>query len=182
MIDIAVIRLPRISNFTDFLALETASGVSLRYVSQPGKLGNPDLVIIPGSKNTNADMKWLRESGFESKLKNLHRLEPVRQGTAPKDGQASQTPIFGVCGGFQMLGEIILDPDSVEGNLYEISGLGLLPLETVLAGDKELSQVRGVVDALPFADKGTEFQGYEIHVGQTEFRVPSSEARIRKKE
>ena len=88
--DIAVIRLPRISNYTDFLALETAPGMSLRYVSDARKLAEPDLVILPGTKNTISDMVFLKESGFEQKLKKLRQDE---------------VPIIGICGGYQMLGK-----------------------------------------------------------------------------
>jgi cobyric acid synthase CobQ/L-threonine-O-3-phosphate decarboxylase len=152
LIDIAVIRLPRISNFTDFLPLETMPGVSLRYISNPAKMGNPDLVIIPGSKNTIADMKFLRESGFESRIKNL---------------RTSQTPIFGICGGLQMLGSRINDPDGIEGDCSEIRGLELLPIETILTENKKLTQIKGTISNLPFSEAGIPFKGYEIHAGRT---------------
>lgn len=155
LIDVAVIRLPRISNFTDFLALENTPGIALRYVSNPRKLGKPDLIIIPGSKNTIGDMRFLRESGFEP------RLQAARN---------ARIPIFGICGGYQMLGEMIEDPDGVEGETREIRGLGFLPLKTVLSGDKELAQVAGETLSLSFAKSGAKFKGYEIHMGET-FRV-----------
>ncbi len=151
-IDIVVIRLPRISNFTDFLPLETMPNVSLRYVSNPAELGTPDLLIIPGSKNTIADMKFLRESGFELKINKL---------------RTSQTPIFGICGGLQMLGEKIFDPNGVEGELKEIRGLSLLPIETILTEKKKLTQTQGSISNLPFADGKIPFKGYEIHAGET---------------
>jgi cobyric acid synthase CobQ/L-threonine-O-3-phosphate decarboxylase len=154
LIDIAVIRLPRISNFTDFLPLETMHSVSLRYVSHPAKLGRPDLIIIPGSKNTIADMKFIRESGFESKIKNL---------------RTSQTPIFGICGGLQMLGAKIYDPDNIEGELSEIDALHLLPIETTLTKEKKLTQIKGLISNLPFSDSDIPFEGYEIHAGETTF-------------
>ncbi|MCK5844724.1 MAG: cobyric acid synthase, partial [Victivallales bacterium] len=152
LIDVAVVRLPRISNFTDFLALENTPGINLRYVSNPRKLGKPDLIIIPGSKNTIGDMRFLRESGFEARLMTARN---------------AHVPIFGICGGYQMLGERIADPDGVEGDTREIRGLGFLQLDTVLRGDKELSQVSGETLSLPFAESGAEFKGYEIHMGET---------------
>jgi adenosylcobyric acid synthase len=151
-LDVAVIRLPRISNFTDFLALENTPGITLRYVSNPRKLGKPDLIIIPGSKNTIGDMIFLRESGFEARLLTARN---------------ARVPIFGICGGYQMLGDSIADPDGVEGETREIRGLGFLPVDTVLRGDKELSQVVGETLSLPFAESGAEFKGYEIHMGET---------------
>ena len=152
-IDIAVIRLPRISNFTDFLALETMPNISLRYVTNPKELGTPDLLIIPGSKNTIADMKFLRETGFEREINNLRN---------------SQTTIIGICGGLQMLGKKISDPNGIEGELSEINGLGLLPINTILTEEKKLIQTQGTISNLPFADKGIPFQGYEIHAGESE--------------
>ena len=152
-LDIAVIRLPRMSNYTDFLPLETASGVSLRYVSSPRELGLPDLIIIPGTKNTCSDMTFLRESGFEIKIKFAH---------------THGVPIVGICGGYQMLGQFISDPHSVEGDIPQIDGLGFLPTKTTLHAKKELAQVRGVVqNNFPFVAAGTEFHGYEIHAGET---------------
>ncbi|NOY74812.1 MAG: cobyric acid synthase [Kiritimatiellaeota bacterium] len=151
-IDIAVVRLPRISNFTDFLALENSPGVAVRYVSDPRKLGSPDLIIIPGSKNTIADMRFLRESGFEN------RLNAARN---------SRIPVFGICGGYQMLGEKISDPEGVESGDRVIRGLGFLLSETTLTNGKELSRVSGEIRNLPFASAGTRFIGYEIHMGET---------------
>ena len=153
IIDIAVIRLPRISNFTDFMPFETIKNVSLRYVSTPEKLGSPDLVIIPGSKNTIADMKFLRKSGFETEIKNL---------------RDSQTHIIGICGGLQMLGEKISDPDAVEGEEEKIKGLSFLPILTTLAKEKKLTQVKGEISNFPFTDTDVPFEGYEIHAGKTE--------------
>ncbi len=95
LIDIAVIRLPRISNFTDFNALEYIEGVGVRYVGSAAELGDPDLVILPGTKNTMADLLWLRQSGMEAAMLKLH---------------GRGTPIFGVCGGYQMLGQSLSDP------------------------------------------------------------------------
>ncbi|MGD9202534.1 MAG: cobyric acid synthase [Chitinispirillia bacterium] len=153
IIDIAVIHIPRISNFTDFLCLEKTGGVQVRYVNCPENMGIPDLIIIPGTKNVRADMAFLRENGF---VQTLVRLS------------SQNIPVFGICGGYQMLGISIKDPYGVEGAAGSETGLGLLSVETVLEREKELAQVEGFTNsALPFAQKGTCFKGYEIHVGQT---------------
>ena len=117
-IDIAVIRLPRISNFTDFAPLESHPALGMRYVERPGELRVPDLVILPGTKSTTADLLWLRETGLEAVILKL---------------AAGGTPVLGVCGGYQMLGEVLEDPDGVEGTLPSLRGLGLLPCRTVFA-------------------------------------------------
>ena len=122
LLDIAVIRLPRISNFTDFAVLECREEVSLRYVSKAGDFGNPDLVILPGSKNTMEDLLWLRQSGLEGKV--------LRHASSGK-------PVFGICGGYQMLGEEIRDPEGVERG-GTIKAMGLLPAVTVFEGKLEI--------------------------------------------
>ncbi|HBC87950.1 MAG TPA: hypothetical protein DCZ94_13440 [Lentisphaeria bacterium] len=152
-LDIVVIRLPRISNYTDFLAFESLDKINVRYVERPDEFGTPDLVFIPGSKNTCSDMKFLHESGLENKIRRAY---------------ASGTPVFGICGGYQMLGEKISDPHGIEGVPSSVKGLGLLPVETIIEKEKELSQVSGKVGmGLPFAFSGTPFSGYEIHMGKT---------------
>ena len=100
LVDVAVIRLPRLSNFTDFNPLERMEEVSLRYVGSAGKLGHPDLIILPGTKNTMDDLRWLRQSGLESAI-----LKHAAKGGA----------VVGICGGYQMLGSTVSDPDGVEG-------------------------------------------------------------------
>ena len=153
LIDIAVIRLPRISNFTDLDVLTQYAGVSVRYVSRCEALGTPDLVILPGTKSTIADLKWLRASGLETAMLRL-----------------KGTPIFGICGGYQMLGERISDPDGTEGG-GEIRGLGLLPGETVFTADKCRRQMRGVLPEIPDGFwkclSCAAFEGYEVHMGRT---------------
>lgn len=155
VIDIAVIRLPRISNFTDFNPLESLEGVSLRYVTRPEELRNPDLILLPGSKNTMGDLIWLRENGLEALIKR----------------QAGKgTVIFGICGGYQMLGESILDPHGVEHG-GEMAGMGLLPVRTVFAKEKTRTRVEGMVTAQGgrlSALRGAAIEGYEIHSGQTD--------------
>lgn len=154
-VDIAVIRLPRISNFTDFNVFSIIKGVSLRYVSNIRDFRNPDMVIIPGTKNTIEDLKWLREAGLEIKVKR-HANE----------GKA----VFGICGGYQMLGETISDPQYVEGG-GEIEGLKLLEINTVFSKDKTTTQNRSVINKLSgFYEKlsGIPVEGYEIHMGKSE--------------
>lgn len=154
LVEIDVVRLPRISNFTDFNALERMSEVSLRYVSSPSELGNPDAVILPGTKSTLSDLKWLRESGLEAAV-----LKAASRGTA----------IVGICGGYQMLGESVSDPENAEGG-GSLRGLGLLKGETVFCGEKSRRRVEGTVAGAEgiFKDlNGAEFEGYEIHMGRT---------------
>jgi adenosylcobyric acid synthase len=148
-LDVAVIRLPKISNFTDFFALEATSGVGVRYVQDRRSLGNPDLIILPGTKNTIADLKWLRESGLEAAI-----LRLADEGTM----------VFGICGGYQMLGERVTDGEGVEiEGGGSMAGLGLLPLNTVFLREKQRKQVSGRVEAFG----GVAVEGYEIHMGSS---------------
>jgi adenosylcobyric acid synthase len=159
LLDIAVIRLPRISNFTDFNALERLEEVSLRYVHTVGELGRPDLVLLPGTKNTLDDLRWLRQSGLEAAiLKHVH----------------SGGPLVGICGGYQMLGKSLSDPQGVEGG-GSLRGMGLLTGETTFTPEKARTQVTGVVSGAQgiFAPlNGAEFRGYEIHMGHTSVDTP----------
>ena len=154
LIDIAVMRLPRMSNFTDFAPLERMEDVTLRYVSRTTELGAPDLIILPGTKSTMDDLRWLRESGLEAAA-----LKHVNGGGA----------LIGICGGYQMLGSIIRDPDGVESG-GELRGMELLPTETVFMGEKTRTRVTGqfaggagIFEAMV----GVPFEGYEIHMGVT---------------
>ncbi len=158
-VDIAVIRLPKISNFTDFNPLEYVPGVSVRYVSSLRELGAPDLLILPGTKNTMADLQWLRESGLEAAIK-----KHTAKGGA----------VLGICGGYQMLGQSLEDPDGVEQG-GSIDGMGLLPMKTVFQPQKTRTQAEGEI----FSQEGffapmsaAPFLGYEIHMGQTSFTAP----------
>lgn len=154
-IDIAVIRLPRISNFTDFDAFSQFAGVSVRYVNSAKDLKDPDLIIIPGTKSTISDMKFLSESGLEAAVKKL---------------AAKETPIFGICGGYQLLGKVISDPECTEGG-GTISGMGLLDVKTVFSAEKTLTQTKGKfgkTEGFFSCFSGIEFEGYEIHHGITE--------------
>ena len=161
LLDIAVIRLPRISNFTDFSPFERYENVSLRYVEKTADLGEPDMILLPGTKSTIADLKWLRQSGLEAAV-----LKAADAGTL----------VFGVCGGYQMLGERIADPEQVEAaGETEIRGLGLLPLETVFRGQKVQTQTEGVfsgVDGLLSGLNGLRYEGYEIHMGRSGEKLP----------
>lgn len=156
LIDIAVIKLPRISNFTDFNTFEYIPGVSLRYVKSVRELKDPDMIILPGTKNTMEDLKWLRESGLESQI-----LKQAAKGKV----------IFGICGGYQMLGMELSDPFSVESG-GTMAGMGLLPTKTVFEKEKvrtrvsgNFNEVSGILAELSYV----EFEGYEIHMGQTTY-------------
>ena len=152
IIDIAVIKLPRISNFTDFDVFSQFQGVSVRYVSAVEQLKNPDLIIIPGTKSTISDMKFLRESGLEAAI------------------FKANCPIFGICGGYQLLGAEISDPYCSEGG-GTIRGMGLLDAKTVFSPNKRMKQVHGkfnIISGFFGCLSGAEFDGYEIHHGITE--------------
>ncbi len=161
LIDVAVIRLPRISNFTDFSPFERYENVSLRYVERPEDLKEPDLILLPGTKSTIADLLWLRQSGLEAAIKK-----------AASRGK----PVFGVCGGFQMLGRHISDPEGVEAaSVRELTGMELLDMDTVFYGEKVQTQTRGVLSGVPgiFAGlNGLGYEGYEIHMGRGEAAQP----------
>lgn len=152
-IDVAVIRLPHLSNFTDFDPIDRHGAASVRYVDQAPNLGRPDLVILPGTKRTVADLAWLRDSGLAACVEALAQ---------------AYTPILGVCGGFQMLGQRIDDPDGVECR-GSWEGLGLLPVHTVFEPAKRLmrTSMRFCPDeaGVFVAWQGLEAQGYEIHAG-----------------
>ena len=147
-VDIAVIRLPRISNFTDFAPLGLHPSLGVRYVGDANHLGSPDLVILPGTKNTMGDLVWLRENGLEARILRL---------------ASAGTPVLGICGGYQMLGQSISDPECAEHG-GEMRGMGLLPARTVFSRKKTQTQTTAVC-AAPFA--GARIRGYQIHMGQT---------------
>ena len=154
LIDIAVIRVPRISNFTDFNPFESVEGVSLRYVQHVSELKNPDMIILPGTKNTMEDLLWMRENGLEA---------------AVLKAAAAGCIVFGICGGFQMLGDTLSDPYHVEAG-GKIRGMGLLPMDTVFASKKTRTRVTG--EFLPMtgifaALSGVSLEGYEIHMGES---------------
>ena len=151
-LNVAVIRLPRLSNFTDFVPLERHPLVGLRYIDGPGELGRPDLVILPGTKSTLSDLRWLRQSGLEAAIQRL---------------AAGGTPVIGICGGYQMLGEHLSDPEGVEGG-GSMSGMGLLPVSTVFCRTKTRTQTAGTFPNCTgfYAPlSGVPLEGYEIHMG-----------------
>ena len=153
-IDIAVIRFPRISNFTDLAALECREEVSLRYISQSADFGEPDLVILPGTKSTIADLLWMRQNGLEGKI-----LRHASAGGL----------VFGICGGYQMLGAEVHDPDGVEAGAGKcVRGMELLPARTVFEPEKHRTQITGHFGIVQgaFAElTDVPFAGYEIHMG-----------------
>ena len=149
-LDAAVVRLPHISNFTDFMPLEQHPLLGVRYVQNVRELGSPDLIILPGTKNTVADLLWLRQCGLEAAVQKL-----AKRGT----------PILGVCGGYQMLGRTLDDTlGSESGRPQTLRGLALLPTDTVFTAEKHRAQVTATA-AAPFA--GASLTGYEIHTGRT---------------
>lgn len=153
-IDLAVIRYPRISNFTDFNVFEQMSAVSVRYVTCVSELHHPDLIFLPGSKNTMGDLRWMRWNGLEAAVKTM----------------AKKIPVFGICGGYQMMGEWIQDPEGVEEG-GELQGMGLLPIQTRLGKEKVRSRREGRINPLEGILKGLsdmEYEGYEIHMGRTQ--------------
>jgi len=151
-VDIAVIKLPRISNYDDFDALAMEKGITVRYVDDPRDMGTPRAIIIPGSKTTLSDLAWLRERGLDSLVQAL---------------LVSGSSVVGICGGYQMLGRIIRDPMGVEHSSGEEPGLGLLPVDTDFEPVKRTVQVVGTVDggALGAGTGPLEVRGYEIHMG-----------------
>ena len=155
-LDIAVVQLPHISNFDDFDPLAREPGVNLRYVSAAADLGRPDLIILPGSKTTMPDLAWLESQGLARGIRERHG--------------AGSTAIVGICGGYQMLGTRLYDPEGIESSRPEMDGLGLLPLTTVFAGTKETHRIRGEVmedSGLLAGAGGAPITGYEIHMGRT---------------
>lgn len=154
LVDIAVVRLPRISNFTDFAPLESLEEVSVRYITSPDEFGSPDAVFLPGSKNTIRDLLWMRQSGMEAKLLQF----------ADRGGL-----VFGICGGYQMLGQEISDPDGTEQK-GTVAGMGLLPIRTVFQQEKRRTRVEGNFLSLEGVLQdlsGAPFTGYEIHMGKS---------------
>ena len=153
-VDIAVIRTPRISNFTDFMLLENLNGVSLRYVKRCSELRCPDLIILPGTKNTMEDLRWMRQNGLEAAIQ-----KAAARGTA----------VWGICGGYQMLGEKLSDPEGVESG-GSMRGMGLLPVETIFGKKKTRTRITGTFrhpDGIFQGLQNLAFEGYEIHMGET---------------
>ena len=157
LVDIAVIKLPRISNFTDFSPFERYENVSVRYVDRVSELHAPDMIILPGTKSTISDLLWLRQSGLEA---------------AVKKAASAGTPIFGICGGYQMLGNRVSDPLLTEsGGVTELAGMELLDMDTVFSEEKLQIQTKGKIGGLCglFSGlNGLDYEGYEIHMGRSD--------------
>jgi len=158
-LQIAVVRLPFISNFTDFDALADEPDVNVRYVTTPAELEGAAAIVLPGTKSTIADLAWLRQTGLAATV--------LTQA-------AAGTPVIGICGGYQMLGRRIHDPEHVESDAEAVDGLGLLDAETSFAADKRTVRVDGELlggaagaAADPLGAPGTPLRGYEIHMGRT---------------
>ncbi len=159
---IDIIRFPHISNFTDFSVLERWEGITVTYVADRKDLGKPDIIILPGTKNTMADLEWLEESGLCREIRDLYDSE--------------ETIVTGICGGYQMLGYSLSDPDGVEQDRGKVmEGMGLLPLTTVFEGNKTRSRSQGRFTDEAYPRQKTEADpslrtvtGYEIHMGRTE--------------
>lgn len=152
-LDIAVIRFPRISNFTDIDPLYDEEDVQVRYISHPGEWGNPDAIIVPGSKNTTEDLRHLRSTGMQKLL-----LEYMFE----QGGH-----VVGICGGYQMLGRKLLDPDKLESNETEYFGLGVFPTITTFEQTKKTVRITGT--STLYSNEPKSIDGYEIHMGQTYF-------------
>ena len=155
-LDVAVVKLKHISNFTDFQSLALQPGVKVRYAQSAKEVENADLIVLPGTKNTIEDLIDLRNRGLDAAI--------IRH--ARKGGM-----VIGVCGGYQMLGRMLHDPDHVESRVPELAGLDLLDMEVAFAREKETAQASGVVDASGWlaSSNGILVDGYEIHAGQNQF-------------
>jgi adenosylcobyric acid synthase len=160
VVDIAVIHLPRISNFDDFDPLSSEPGVRLRYVDAQLSLGKPDAIILPGTKSTVADLAWLQANGL---------AEAIRRHAG--NGGA----VVGICGGYQMLGRSILDPQHVEAQVEDTRGLELLEIETSFNGEKATHRIQACIGSGPgwlSGLAGSKLEGYEIHMGKTASASP----------
>jgi len=158
LIDVVIIRLPRISNFTDFDILIKEKSLNVRFVEDARSIGNPDLIILPGTKNTIGDLESIKENGIANAVINLAK---------------SGTMIIGICGGYQMLGSVIRDPENAESKTLETDGLGLIDVRTLFRLQKNTHQVKATLhdrgtDIFKGLNTDNEITGYEIHMGETE--------------
>ncbi len=156
-IDVVIVRLPRISNFTDFDILIRENNLSVRFVEDARSIGNPDLIILPGTKNTIGDLEHIKEQGIADAIINLAN---------------NGTMIIGICGGYQMLGRVILDPENAESKTLETGGLGLIDVSTLFKMQKSTYQVKAKLhdrgsDIFKSLNRDNEITGYEIHMGET---------------
>ncbi len=155
VVDVAIIQLPHIANFTDFSPLVTDPGVAVRYVRSPVQAGSPDLLIIPGTKNTIGDMQFMQEMGWDRYARSFHQGDGL---------------ILGVCGGFQMMGTRLSDPHHIESPIKEIAGLGLIQATTIMEHEKVTRRrIRPTLASAVFG-QGLEVDGYEIHSGRTQYQ------------
>jgi adenosylcobyric acid synthase len=158
VIDICIIRLPHVSNFTDFIPLEGISGVTVRWCDTKDDIGSPDLLILPGTKTTIADLQSIRNAGMADAI-----IRYAHEGGT----------VIGICGGFQMLGLVIQDPGCVESAARSETGLGLLDMETVFRTEKRTARVTAAINSgrswlFAGLDK-IEVHGYEIHMGESSY-------------
>jgi adenosylcobyric acid synthase len=153
-VTIAVIRLPRISNFTDFDSLEAESSVTVKYVNLRDPLGHPDAVVLPGSKTTIADLLALQKSGMAEAIQNY---------------AAAGGTVLGICGGFQMMGKFLFDPEGLEGRDHRYQGIGIFPVKTVISGQK-IARQRQINSIYP--EPGLPIAGYELYYGRTSLAEP----------
>ncbi|MGP0564575.1 MULTISPECIES: cobyric acid synthase [unclassified Nitrospina] len=153
LLDVAILRVPRIANFTDFSPLMEDPAVAVRYVWTEAQLGSPDLIILPGTKNTLEDMRFLKTQGLDRAIHRCH---------------AHGTGVLGICGGFQMMGKELNDPGKIESNAGKVDGLDLLPVTTTMQAEKITRQVRLTTNHSPAFDHGLTAWGYEIHNGISE--------------
>jgi adenosylcobyric acid synthase len=158
-LNIAVIRLPRIANFTDFDPLESESSVNVKYLSPKQDLGHPDAVILPGTKTTIPDLLLLQKSGMAEAIQHY---------------AASGGTVLGICGGYQMLGQMIADPEGIEGQAGRYQGLNLLPIKTVITGQK-IARQRQVTSNFP--QMGLPVNGFEIHQGRSRIEMPGTDSK-----
>jgi adenosylcobyric acid synthase len=158
-LNISVIRLPRIANFTDFDPLESESSVSIKYLSPKQDLGHPDAVILPGTKTTIPDLLFLQKSGMAEAIQHY---------------AASGGTVLGICGGYQMLGQMIADPEGIEGQAGRYQGLNLLPIKTVITGQK-IARQRQVTSNFP--QMGLPVNGFEIHQGRSRIEMPTTDSK-----
>lgn len=157
-VDIAVVRFPKMINATDLLPLDLEEDIRVRYVTRPEELQKADLILLPSTSSVMADMNWMRENGLEAQIKSLN---------------AYGCPVMGICGGFQMLSEMIIDTHHMEGK-DSLRGLGLLPMTTELMPEKTMKQAAGKVSNLtglwePLS--GKKIHGIEIHMGESNSRA-----------
>jgi len=157
VLDVAILRVPRIANFTDFSPLLHDPAVAVRYVWTPAQLGRQDLIILPGTKTTIDDMQFLKTQGLDKAIWHCHE---------------SGTVVLGICGGFQMMGRDLADPDHVESRTGRSEGLHLLPLTTTIGPEKITQQARLTTRGGPCFESGREARGYEIHNGISRVHRP----------